>query len=74
MSKIQSNETEIAEETLKLNVAEKLIDDGNNTMSDVVSELKLDKSSAAKAQMILNAGITSSMEIKSKIEDLKKDK
>lgn len=73
LAKIQDIENQISEENLKLKVADKLIDEGNQALSSLlIGDGKLDKSLVIKAQMVLHAGIERSKEIKATIEDLKK--
>lgn len=73
LTDIRNLENQIAEQNLKLKVADKLIEEGNDDLSSLLlGEGKLDKTLVMKAQMVLNAGIEKSKEINTAIEDLKK--
>lgn len=65
-------ESKLAEDNLKLKIAESLIDEANETLSSLMKDkVKLDKSSVTKAQIVLNAGIERAKEIKETIDEIK---
>lgn len=67
-------EAELEEELLKLSVAQKLIADGNQSLSNLtIGKGTVDKELVLKAQMVLNAGIEKSTGINYKIEELPKE-
>lgn len=72
LSEIRKIESQIEEERLKLCVAEKLIEEGNESLSALLKlDGRLDKSSVMKSQIVINAGIDSAKKINSTIEGLK---
>lgn len=72
LSEIRKIECQIEEERVKLCMAEKLIEEGNESISALLKrEGRLDKSSVMKSQVIINAGIAKAKEINLTIEVLK---
>ena len=56
------------------NVAQKLISDGNETLSNLtIGKGKVEKDLILKAQMVINAGVERSKNINSKIDELRKE-
>ncbi|KAJ6639971.1 hypothetical protein Bhyg_12719, partial [Pseudolycoriella hygida] len=72
--KVQKLETLLAEEALKLKVADRLIDEANESLSSLVErEGKINKAAVVKAQMVLSSGIERSKEINKTIDRLKNE-
>lgn len=74
MSEIRRIESQIEEERLKLRMAEKLIEEGNESLSTLLKGRgHLDKPSVMKSQVVIDAGIARAKEINSTIEELKEE-
>lgn len=72
--KLSELEAQLQEELSKVNVAQKLIADGNQSLSNLITgKGKVDKDSVLKAQMVISAGIERSQNINSKIDMIRKE-
>lgn len=72
--KVSRLDTELEEHLLKLNVAQNLIADGNQTLSNLtIGKGKVDKDLVLKAQMVISAGVERSKNINARIDELRKE-
>lgn len=72
--KVSGLDTKLEEQLLKLSAAQKLIADGNQTLSNLtIGKGKVDKTLILKAQMVINAGVERSININKRIDELRKE-